>query len=121
MVSDMDLDLDFKINPDLVQIYLRSTYRYPNSIQIYFSPAQIQMIGFESCGSWIRSDPLSFILMSYLLNKILGKLIDMCTIIVFMMKMVRDAYLFVARRVKYIMVVKEFIIKLNPIKKEEKF
>lgn len=45
----------------------------------------------------------------------------MCTIIVSMMKMVRDAYLFVARRVKYIMVVKEFIIKLNPIKKEEKF
>ena len=38
---DMDMDLDIKIDPDLLQIRLRSLHRYPNPIQIHFKPIQI--------------------------------------------------------------------------------
>ena len=36
------MDLDIKIDPNLLQIRLRSTHRYPNPIQIHFKPIQIQ-------------------------------------------------------------------------------
>ena len=38
----MDMDLYIKIDPDLLQFRLRSAYRYPNPIQIYFKPIQIR-------------------------------------------------------------------------------
>ena len=53
----MDIDLDIKVDPDLLQIRLRSTHQYPNTIQIHFKSTQIQ-IGFGSRGSWVRSNPL---------------------------------------------------------------
>ena len=39
---DIDMDLDIKINPYLLQIRLRSAHRYPNPIQIHFKSIQIQ-------------------------------------------------------------------------------
>ena len=65
----MDMDLDIKIDPDLLQIRLRSTHRYPNPIQIHFKPIQIRSdwiwitwildhVDLGSRGSWIRSNPL---------------------------------------------------------------
>ena len=38
----MDIDLDIKIDPYLLQIRLRSAHRYPNPIQIHFKPIQIR-------------------------------------------------------------------------------
>ena len=38
----MDMDLDIKIDPYLLQIRLRFAHRYPNPIQIHFKPIQIQ-------------------------------------------------------------------------------
>ena len=38
----MDMDLDIKIDPDLLQIRLTSAHRYSNSIQIHFKPTQIR-------------------------------------------------------------------------------
>ena len=38
----MDMDLDIKIDPDLLQIRLRSAHRYQNPIQIHFKPIQIR-------------------------------------------------------------------------------
>ena len=36
------MDLDIKIDPDLLQSRLRSAHRYPNPIQIHFKPIQIR-------------------------------------------------------------------------------
>ena len=38
----MDMDLDITIDPDLLQIRLRSAHRYSNPIQIYFKTIQIR-------------------------------------------------------------------------------
>ena len=38
----MDMDLDIKIDPDLLHIRLRSAHQYPNPIQIHLKPTQIQ-------------------------------------------------------------------------------
>ena len=65
----MDMDLDIKIDPYLLQIRLRSPHRYPNPIQIHIKSIQIRSksilnrsksdsIGFGSHGSWIKSNPL---------------------------------------------------------------
>ena len=46
---DLDLDLDIKTDPYLLQIRLRSAHWYPNSIQIHFTLIQIR-----SDWIWIR-------------------------------------------------------------------
>ena len=38
----MDMDLDIKIYPDLLQIRLKSAHRCPNPIQSHFKPIQIR-------------------------------------------------------------------------------
>ena len=38
----MDMDLDIMIDPDLLQIRLKSTHQYSNPIQIHFKPTQIR-------------------------------------------------------------------------------
>ena len=38
----MDMDLDIKIDPDMLQIRFKYAHQYPNPIQIHFKPIQIR-------------------------------------------------------------------------------
>ena len=45
----MDMSLDIRINPDLLQIRLKYAHQYPNPIQIHFKPIQIHFKNISWC------------------------------------------------------------------------